>query len=143
MNDSDQFYEDDDLLLQLVLLSSMTKSEMISKQQIVPEETEAPKNPIPIEVKKEEVCNEIPKKPCENNNSHISKVCDKKRCNMDGCKNKLSLIDLSLGCKCEYIYCTKHRLPESHNCTFDHKSNDKKLLEKTVQKCVSDKVTKI
>ena len=136
MTDSDQFYEDDDLLLQLVILSSMTKSDMISKQQTV--HTEAhPIPPIPLEVKKEEVCNEIPK-----NNSH-TKVCSNKKCNMDGCKNKLSLIDLSLECKCKYIYCTKHRLPESHECTFDHKSNDKKILEKTVQKCVGDKVTKI
>ena len=24
-------------------------------------------------------------------------------------------------CKCEGLYCTKHRHPEDHNCTFNHK----------------------
>ena len=34
-------------------------------------------------------------------------------------------------CKCGYVFCVKDRLPETHNCTFDHfAANQKLLMEK-------------
>ena len=48
-----------------------------------------------------------------------------------------------LTCKCTYIFCSKHRLPESHNCNFDHKKNDKAILEKNLVKCAKAKIEQI
>ena len=36
------------------------------------------------------------------------------------CQKKLSLSNFK--CKCEFVFCSRHRLPEEHNCTFDHKA---------------------
>ena len=42
------------------------------------------------------------------------------RCNE--CRSKLSLLEKTIGsCKCGMLFCTKHRMPESHTCTYDHK----------------------
>ena len=35
------------------------------------------------------------------------------------CKRKLGPVNFK--CKCNYFYCSKHRLPEEHNCTYNHK----------------------
>lgn len=59
-------------------------------------------------------------------------------CSYDGCKKKISIVDLlSSKCKCEKAFCLKHRLPEQHNCQYDHKYVDKnKEIEKL--RCVSE-----
>ena len=31
-------------------------------------------------------------------------------------------------CKCSHYYCKKHRLPEEHDCKFDHAAQARKLL---------------
>lgn len=36
------------------------------------------------------------------------------------CSKKLGPV--SFQCKCANYFCTRHRLPEEHLCTFDHKS---------------------
>lgn len=59
-----------------------------------------------------------------------------KRC--PTCSHKLQLADTT--CRCSLRYCAAHRLPETHNCTFDHKEDGRKLLETQVVKCVADKV---
>lgn len=61
-----------------------------------------------------------------------------KRCNF--CKKK-SLVDVK--CKCEGIFCITCRFPDVHKCTFDHKSESKKLLEKNNPVVVGNKVDKI
>ena len=40
---------------------------------------------------------------------------NKKKC--FSCSKKLGL--LGIECKCGYVYCNGHRLPESHDCDFD------------------------
>lgn len=69
----------------------------------------------------------------------------KKRCNLERCNKKLTLMDQELKCRCGYIYCPLHRLPESHTCSFDFITNEKIRLEKTLSqmRCVGSKVTKI
>lgn len=52
---------------------------------------------------------------------------NKKRCNFHGCKKKLSLVDLERKCKCEKIFCQKHRAINNHNCSFDYKANKDKI----------------
>lgn len=66
-----------------------------------------------------------------------------KRCKAEGCKKKLSLVHLTLTCKCGKCFCDIHRFPESHNCTFDY--NSKELMDKKLDemKCVADKVIKV
>ncbi|XP_056424644.1 AN1-type zinc finger protein 3 [Hyla sarda] len=37
------------------------------------------------------------------------------------CQIKLELVQQELGsCRCGYVFCMLHRLPEQHDCTFDH-----------------------
>ncbi|CAD8204076.1 unnamed protein product [Paramecium octaurelia] len=44
------------------------------------------------------------------------------------CKRKLGIAGIQ--CKCEAFFCNKHRLPEDHQCTFDHAEKAKQLLIK-------------
>ncbi len=47
------------------------------------------------------------------------------------CSKKLSLA-CGIECRCGNTYCSEHRFEDSHNCKFDFKANDKKILEKTL-----------
>jgi hypothetical protein len=50
------------------------------------------------------------------------------------CKVKLELAQRELGqCKCGYVFCLLHRLPEQHNCTYDHKDSGR---QEAMQKMV-------
>ncbi|CAD8053489.1 unnamed protein product [Paramecium sonneborni] len=44
------------------------------------------------------------------------------------CKRKLGISGIQ--CKCKIVFCNKHRLPEDHNCSFDHAEKAKQLLIK-------------
>lgn len=49
------------------------------------------------------------------------------------CKRKLNIVEVSTcKCKCNNLYCTKHRLPENHECTYKHHENFKKELQETL-----------
>lgn len=44
---------------------------------------------------------------------------NRKRCHR--CQTKLELVQQELGsCRCGYVFCMLHRLPEQHECMFDH-----------------------
>ena len=43
-----------------------------------------------------------------------------KRCQMEGCKKKLSIT--AYDCRCEKRFCNLHQCAESHDCTFDYKT---------------------
>lgn len=47
------------------------------------------------------------------------------------CKRKCGINGIE--CKCGYVYCSKHRLPESHECQFDHKELAKKNNTKKLE----------
>ena len=36
------------------------------------------------------------------------------------CRKKLPPINFK--CRCSYLFCSQHRLPEEHQCTYDHKA---------------------
>ena len=72
---------------------------------------------------------------------HTAKSVSKKRCNLSTCKTKLGLIPFE--CRCSLIFCNEHRIPENHQCTFDHKSFGKSLIEKNNQKVICEKIQKI
>jgi len=65
----------------------------------------------------------------------------KNRCNYSTCKIKLGLIPFE--CRCSMNFCTEHRLPESHQCSFDYKTFGKLLIEKNNQKVIGEKIHKI
>lgn len=62
---------------------------------------------------------------------------NKLRCSFEGCRKKITMLN-QFKCRCDLIFCTKHKLPEFHNCKYDFK-NDKIKLEKVV----ADKINKI
>ncbi len=63
------------------------------------------------------------------------------KCNHIECNKKLQLTDLS--CRCEKIFCIKHRLPESHQCKYDFKTIGKQQLQDNNPLCSHHKIIKI
>ena len=64
------------------------------------------------------------------------------RCAFINCNKKLKPFS-NYECKCLNFYCNIHRLPESHDCTFNYKNLDKKCELIENMKCIKDKVVKI
>ncbi|XP_068613462.1 AN1-type zinc finger protein 3-like [Brachionichthys hirsutus] len=49
----------------------------------------------------------------------LPKQKNRRRCYR--CQTKLELVQQELGsCRCGYVFCMLHRLPEQHDCLFDH-----------------------
>lgn len=46
-------------------------------------------------------------------------------------------------CKCEFVFCKAHRLPEDHDCEFDFKQHGKEKLAKDNQQVVASKIARI
>ena len=61
------------------------------------------------------------------------------------CEKKIIPSMRGMPCKCGHEFCSKHRLPEMHKCTFDRKAEHFKKSEERVaaMKCVSKKVQEI
>jgi predicted nucleic acid binding AN1-type Zn finger protein len=57
------------------------------------------------------------------------------------CRAKLLLTDIT--CKCGVTHCSKHRVPELHNCTFDFKAAGTQFLSTSLVKLVGTKMEKI
>ena len=63
----------------------------------------------------------------------------KQVCACKDCKNKIKLVDMTLGtCRCKKVFCTKHRLPEAHNCEVIQRLDKDQFIEQ--HKCVSLKI---
>ena len=73
----------------------------------------------PTKVSTKEECTEPPRKIQKN----------RKRC--FSCNRKVGLTGME--CRCKYIFCSRCRYPDQHNCTFDYKNHDRKNLSKIVQ----------
>ena len=56
------------------------------------------------------------------------------------CNKKIKLTDIE--CKCGIIFCSIHRYPDMHDCSFNFKISERTILEKNNPKIVSDKITK-
>ncbi|CAM9352358.1 unnamed protein product [Ectocarpus sp. 4 AP-2014] len=37
-----------------------------------------------------------------------------------------------IACRCDYVFCSLHRYPDQHDCTFDFKTSDRNDLKRTV-----------
>jgi predicted nucleic acid binding AN1-type Zn finger protein len=63
------------------------------------------------------------------------------RCAADGCKKKLALSDMP--CKCKSVYCSLHRMPETHACSFDYQEAHKTNLLKYMSTAVIAKKVEV
>ena len=62
------------------------------------------------------------------------------RCCIKGCKKKINSVDEIIAtCRCGNKYCSKHRLPEMHNCKYDFKINKEEFINKHL--CVASKLS--
>ena len=52
----------------------------------------------------------------------------RKRCGEAECRKKLNITN-SFSCRCEKMFCPLHRHPESHSCSFDYKTEGRKILK--------------
>jgi predicted nucleic acid binding AN1-type Zn finger protein len=50
---------------------------------------------------------------------------------------------LGIECKCGLFFCSHHRLPEDHSCTFNHKRAGRDKLAKEVIKVEKGKIESI
>lgn len=46
-------------------------------------------------------------------------------------------------CRCEYVFCGSHRLPEEHQCDFDYKTAGREQLSKNNPLVVPAKLNKV
>lgn len=58
------------------------------------------------------------------------------------CNKKLNITNEYM-CKCNNIFCSKHRFADTHKCNFDHKANWKKIIEKNNPSLSQKKIDKI
>ena len=73
--------------------------------------------------------------------SSTPKKIKKNRCAV--CKKKVGLLGFSCACSTTLTFCTAHRLPENHNCNYDHGEHSKYLLSTKLIKVENEKVIKI
>lgn len=69
----------------------------------------------------------------------LNKKKKKNRCYL--CNKKLTLMPII--CKCGLKFCSSHRHPEDHQCTFDHKREQQNLLRDKNPQIISKKINKI
>ena len=80
--------------------------------------------------------NKIIKKPkTKPNTSKTTKPKKITKCQLKGCKKKLSVV--AMECRCQKRFCKLHFNAESHNCTFDYKQFLRQTLEDTI---IGDKI---
>ena len=58
--------------------------------------------------------------------TQVKKKKTPKRCQLKGCKKKLSIT--AFDCKCKKRFCNLHIYSDNHNCKFDYKSLYKQNL---------------
>jgi len=66
------------------------------------------------------------------------------RCEVLECSKKIKLTDQIIGlCKCGKTFCVLHRLGETHDCEYKHKTeiNVEEFINKN--KCIGNKTIKI
>ena len=59
------------------------------------------------------------------------------------CNKKVGLLGFSCACSELLVFCGAHRLPENHNCNYDHGGHGKCVLATKLVKVVNEKVIKI
>ena len=62
----------------------------------------------------------------------VKKYNKKMKCAMDNCNKKTKLTDFD--CRCNKRFCALHRLPETHECSFNFKKVDNTIDENILMK---------
>ena len=57
------------------------------------------------------------------------------------CRKKLGILNYK--CKCNNNFCSKCRLPETHECNYDYKTEGRQQLKKRLVKVKAEKIIKI
>lgn len=57
------------------------------------------------------------------------------------CSKRVGL--LGIECKCDFVFCNLHRLPESHECKIDYKKIGHDKLTKDNKVVAASKITEI
>lgn len=70
------------------------------------------------------------------NNPKKRKKSKNPRCCAEGCRKKLGLIPFK--CKCGLSFCSLHRMPGDHKCTFDWQEDGKLKLHKDLMSAKSN-----
>ena len=61
------------------------------------------------------------------------------KCHYNICNTNIKIKQQIIGkCRCNYIFCNLHRLPECHNCSFDFNFDKDKFIKDN--KCVKKKL---
>ncbi|KRX09400.1 hypothetical protein PPERSA_04706 [Pseudocohnilembus persalinus] len=79
--------------------------------------------------KEKEKKQEEERKRIEEEEAKKPKQENKERC--WNCNRKCGLNGIE--CKCGFVYCSKHRLPEQHDCQFDHKQRARELNKQKLE----------
>jgi hypothetical protein len=61
-----------------------------------------------------------------------------KRCGANDCKKKLALTDFP--CRCEKRFCSLHRMPEDHLCTYNYRAAADLVLSKQLVRCAGERL---
>lgn len=72
------------------------------------------------------------------NNNGESKKNGKTRCAV--CNKKLVLDYFNCSCSNDQVFCSSHRFPSDHQCTFDFKKVHKERIRKTNPKVMGEKL---
>ncbi|CAI0404321.1 unnamed protein product [Linum tenue] len=67
-----------------------------------------------------------------------SKTVKKEDKNCGSCRRRVGL--LGFKCRCKKLFCSKHRYPEEHRCSFDYKGFGRRILEQQNPAVDSDKL---
>ena len=61
------------------------------------------------------------------------------------CRKKIQVALQGIACQCEQYFCSVHRLPETHHCSFNRREAHLKTAAAQVNtmKCVANKINKI
>lgn len=72
-----------------------------------------------------------------------AKKAKKPRCAI--CNKKLKLFETEFNCQCNGMFCTQHKLPFNHDCSFqvEREINHRRILEKNNEVVVCEKVIQI
>lgn len=61
----------------------------------------------------------------------MNDIMNKKKNKCPVCQKKIGV--LGIECRCGSIFCSLHRYPDQHNCSFNFREHDKKILKDNVQ----------
>lgn len=63
----------------------------------------------------------------------------KEMCAHPKCSKKVNHVEILMGkCRCDNVYCSKHRMSEAHHCEFVFKINKEDFIN--ANKCVAAKI---